>query len=460
MKRAAGLAGGCVAALSFGAAAAILSALARSDPGTATQGRPCALPPAGLAVRLFFTGDTRGYIAPCGCSEGLFGGLPRRATVLASARRAGDLLIDLGNIVVGQRPHERLKANYVLDGLKRLEYDFLVPGEGELALGADFERVAIAMDRPKVVCANLTRSSDGARVYDSWAIREVAGGTRLAVVGLTSQFQPLPTCYRVAPPAEALRAALAELKGRADAVIAVSYIEGKTALDLAAEFPGVALVAGSLVPKGSPDLLRRGGAPVMLLGELGQHLAWVGLDASMKPVASALAWLGDGVADEPGLAALVKDHDEQASKLGDAFAADRLAGFRREGRVGSAACKECHEEEYRVWAASKHAHAMESLRGKGQHENPNCMQCHLHDVMGEPDDSRAGIGCESCHGSGAAHTASVGSGRQGVPVRAFMSGQSERCATCHDEANSPRFVQTEYWSRIAHGVPRAGGKSG
>ena len=82
------------------------------------------------AFRLFFTADTRGHVHPCGCSEGQFGGLPRRATYLGKERRPGDLLLDLGNLVEGTRPHERLKLGYVLEGLRLLEYDLLVPGEG------------------------------------------------------------------------------------------------------------------------------------------------------------------------------------------------------------------------------------------------------------------------------------------------------------------------------------------
>jgi hypothetical protein len=61
---------------------------------------------------------------------GPLGGLPRRATYLAKARKPGDLLIDLGNLIEGIRPHERLKLSYILEGLKQLDYDLLVPGRG------------------------------------------------------------------------------------------------------------------------------------------------------------------------------------------------------------------------------------------------------------------------------------------------------------------------------------------
>ena len=34
--------------------------------------------PTRRTVTIIYTGDTRGWVEPCGCSEGVLGGLPRR----------------------------------------------------------------------------------------------------------------------------------------------------------------------------------------------------------------------------------------------------------------------------------------------------------------------------------------------------------------------------------------------
>jgi len=49
----------------------ILAGLTLSD-------APAVPSPTGRTVTIIYTGDTRGWVEPCGCSEGVLGGLPRR----------------------------------------------------------------------------------------------------------------------------------------------------------------------------------------------------------------------------------------------------------------------------------------------------------------------------------------------------------------------------------------------
>jgi len=398
--------------------------------------------------RVFFTGDTRGYIRPCGCSTGQFGGFARRATHLAAARRPGDLLIDLGNLVEGKRPHERLKLSYVLQGLKLLKYDVLVPGTGELALGEDFER-AVKQARLDVICANLVNASTGKPVFEPWAIRAAPGGRKVAVVGLTSPDQPLPARYRVTSPSEALRSALESLRGKADVLVVAAYLEGKPALDLAREFPSVDVVLSARVPRGSDALLRRGGAPVMLGGERGQYVGRVEFDKTNRAFRGARDWLGEVVADTAELAALVRHYDEDVKRFGAAFARNTATELRAASWAGSERCAECHQGEFEAWKRSKHSHAMAVLRAKGQQANPNCMKCHYSDVADKESDV-AGVGCESCHGGGAPHVVAVTRNLPRVSLRTFRKDPRALCSSCHDEANSPRFEYEDYWKRIVH----------
>jgi len=399
--------------------------------------------------RVFLTGDTKGYIHPCGCAQGLKGGLPRRATYLARVRQDGDLLVDLGNIIEGTRPQDRIRLRYVLEGLKLLRYDAVVPGPGELAYGEDFE--AMAEDAGvRLVCANL-ELENGKRPFPAWHVHTGPDGWRVAVVGLTSPYQKAPDRYRVTDPADALRAARAELatRGVTD-VIAAGYLKGKPALDLAKAFPDVALVAGGFVPRGTKTPLRRGGAPVVLAGERGQYVVSAEL-ARMTVIRGDQAWLGEDVPDDEGLAALVARHDDEVSSLGSSYKAARLLAFRKKGWVGSESCRECHQTEYETWAKSKHAHAMETLRGKKQDRNPNCLECHYHDT---PSGGEArshpvgGIGCESCHGGAAAHVRSHRESENRQPARLEAT---KACVVCHDASNSPKFRRAEYWKRIIHG---------
>src|SRR5262245_31727235 len=88
-----------------------------------------AAPPRG--PRVFATGLMSGFVAPCGCERGQYGGLARRATYLRRvARGADDLRVDLGNLVTDASPAKRPLVAAALEGLAATGYDALVPGEG------------------------------------------------------------------------------------------------------------------------------------------------------------------------------------------------------------------------------------------------------------------------------------------------------------------------------------------
>jgi len=442
--------------LALGLACALLT-LSSATGGLPTPSRPSARLAADSTVpgswRLFFTGDTRGYLDPCGCERGQFGGVARRGTFLVENRREGDLLLDLGNLVVGTRPLDRIRLTFVIEALRALRYDALVPGEGELALGADFETAARKLERPRVICANLLRTDTQEPPFPPYLVHALADGTRVAVIGLTSPYQRLPSCYRVLPPVEALKAAMDSLPAEIRTFVVAGFLDGQVALDLAREFPDVALVAGAKVPSASNGVLRRGGAPVVLGGERGQYVTAIEVDTKGFVIGAQPVWLDESVRDDPALAELVCAHDREASRLGDTFVKEAVAAFAAEGRVGSSACRECHAQTYATWSASKHAHAVEVLKTKNQQRNPNCLECHFQEPLAEehPSGLLPGIGCESCHGGGAEHIRVARAHPTGVPARMLTSAGESGCMKCHDLENSRNFEFRTYWPRIQHG---------
>ena len=193
----------------------------------------------------------------------------------------------------------------------------------------------------------------------------------------------------------------------------------------------------------------------MLGGERGQYVFWAELDQGLRVTGGAQKWLDDSVADDPELARLVARHRAETTRLGDEFAKEAVATFRSEGRVGSESCKECHQAEHSAWASSKHAHAMQTLKRKGQHRNADCLTCHFQDVpsQGRPDiESVAGIGCEACHGGGSRHVEVRRRNPRGVSLGLFKTASPGSCVVCHDKENSKNFSFATYWPRMQHGV--------
>lgn len=123
--------------------------------------------------------------------------------------------------------------------------------------------------------------------------------------------------------------------------------------------------------------------------------------------------------------------------------------------VGSTACGSCHSEIYQRWAVTAHARAEESLGGlRG---SPRCQACHS---TGEAPAGRRlypGVGCESCHGPGAAYqpedvmrspslSRALGLRDLSTPER-----RAAVCASCHRALTRlAPFDAEAAWQRIAH----------
>jgi len=120
--------------------------------------------------------------------------------------------------------------------------------------------------------------------------------------------------------------------------------------------------------------------------------------------------------------------------------------------VGSEACKSCHEREYATWAASPHASSVATLAKQGESANLTCLACHTTGFGrpgGFPKNGRveshadlARVGCESCHGPGAAHAKSDAPKTGNIVALGDKCDSCvilQICGRCHDDANDPGF---------------------
>jgi len=133
--------------------------------------------------------------------------------------------------------------------------------------------------------------------------------------------------------------------------------------------------------------------------------------------------------------------------------------------VGVAKCKVCHNKpstgaQYKIWEASKHAHAMESLKGADA-KNPKCLKCHSTYYEVSPD-LRAGItpgegvSCESCHGAGSAYkNYGVMKDRSKAVAKGLIIPDEKTCIKCHnsESPNFKGFNYKTYYAKIAHPIP-------
>jgi len=73
---------------------------------------------------ILISGDTRGWITPCGCASNQSGGLPRRAGLINARSTEHDLLVlDAGGSAIGTGEYQLIKFTSLLTGLKALGLD-------------------------------------------------------------------------------------------------------------------------------------------------------------------------------------------------------------------------------------------------------------------------------------------------------------------------------------------------
>lgn len=133
--------------------------------------------------------------------------------------------------------------------------------------------------------------------------------------------------------------------------------------------------------------------------------------------------------------------------------------------IGAVKCKMCHNKaatgaQYKIWAASPHAKAMESLKGADA-TNPKCLKCHSTAAAADPKlvgslKVSEGVSCESCHGAGSAYKiASVMKKRELSIKKGLIIPDEKVCKKCHNEEspNYKGFNFKEYYAKIAHNNP-------
>lgn len=406
-------------------------------------------------LAILVSGDTAGWIVPCGCTSNQSGGLLRRGTFVRQAREQYQVvLLDAGGAPAGSSPYEKAKFEAIVNGETQMGVAAHNLGGPEAALGADYLRRAVAEGKAPFISANL---SDGQGTPIAEAYRIVAaGGRRIAIVGVLSQDYATPE-LRISEPRAAVLAVREAIREPFDWLVVLAYLPEEELREFAASLPEADLVIGgptgqSIAPTPvGPALLasatNKGKFLVSLLAPDGKRrVRWEGSVAEMT------AELPDDAAQQRNLddfRAKLAELDLTAVESG--LTGMTLGQLPASYRVaGSEACRDCHAKDWDVWQASTHAHGWESLVRQGAHVDSYCQQCHS-TGFGLPggfasarrSPQRVGIGCESCHGPSSAHAE--------TPTLRTPWTARDRCLQCHDRENSPEFEFAAYWESIVHG---------
>ena len=425
--------------------------------------------PSAAALEVLAAGDLRGEIKPCGCSpEGQMGGLPRRLSYLEQALHGPaprPILLDLGNNFPEASDQGRYKIDLIRTLLQRFPPDAELPGPGELALGPETLRDASTAAPPFVVS-----NAEGAPFPPRRGVERTVSGSarRIGIYGYLSPqatYQGAHEALRLdaVGPAllEALRRRIAAARDDAS-VLLFRGDDAELATFVQAGLFGL-IVAGNPSADELKQITARpvAGSAVPQVPTKGQGLLRLALPTAGAPPAGGpqVDWLTERWPDHPDAAPAFAAYDAQVKSLFFARLETQQKHEQDSPYAGAAACAACHAPQQRIWAASLHSHALETLVRVGKQFDPECLACHVLGLQRGGYLSQdltpqfASVQCENCHGPSRTHSANFKFKTGPAPSAdgsALAHPAEQTCRTCHRGSHSPSFAFATYWPRIAH----------
>ncbi len=404
------------------------------------------------------SGDTAGWIVPCGCASNQSGGLPRRAAFIDRRRETETVFVaDVGGAGSGTTVYDRLKLEAILRGESEMGVCVHNIGKAEAESGPEIIRLLSEKLQTPWISANTTDTTGKPLVSASKTM--TAGKRRIIFIGVLSQDYQNEN-IRVASPRQAVLRILKEQAGSFDYAVVLAYMPEDELRKLAQDLPEVDAVVGGPTGQPVPPVYAQGHTLLTSATRQGKFivvLTFPEKDSRDVRLEGEIVELDERFADEPGqidnvqrFYAELKHRDltpEETPFVESGFAVAPLDVV-----AGTQACQSCHEEEYRIWKESRHAAAWESLVPRGAQYDPDCQRCHVtgygwsggFESAGRSTERR-NVGCESCHGASSRHCVKT-------EIQTSQATRaSQGCLVCHDKENSPMFDYDQYWTKIRHG---------
>ena len=412
-------------------------------------------------LHIVVSGDTAGWITPCGCTANQSGGLERRASLLNTLGTKDRVVyLDVGGSAAGKSEYQQVKLKSILQGDKLMGLELHNIGAPETQLAPDTLLKIGQETSTRWLSANLQIKNDRDTSKTQIASHKVIvrNGIRILVTGVVD-----PTLIKnpMWTAREASASVLDVLKlEKADVTVVLAYMDEPNLRALAESLPEVDYIIGG--PTG--QLLAPanvGPVEIMSATNKGKFLAAMELEKTGKNWRTKKRHAIEVSSTLPRDSAQSKNLEAYLSALATRdFPADETGLVSNSSAsiqnqlnykiAGTAACVTCHQQDDRLWHASKHSHAWQTLIDKRSHVDPSCQQCHTtgYGIPGgfeqvAKSTQLVNVGCESCHGPSQSHALN--------PKLKTTYLSREQCVRCHDHENSPEFDFAKYWGKITHG---------
>ncbi|MBO0719178.1 MAG: hypothetical protein J2P41_00010 [Blastocatellia bacterium] len=439
----------------------------------------------GYGIVLFISSAIHGSLEVCGCPIHPLGGVARRMGYIDAFRKrspqAAILQLDAGYIFSddanaakdGLREDARLMDDWIIRANEIINLDIVNLSYRDLPYASSFlaPDARLKPDKTTFISANIKPvESGGKRIAPApYVIKEVTGErlkrpVRIAFIGLSDQEpddlkdEVARSGFVIKDPLAAAKAALAEVRDKADVTAIVGFLSLPTINKLARENDDLDLIIAAderglvLEPKQVNNAL------IVYAAKETKHLAelrfYTDAEGLIDRFTARYVELDEIIPDDPQMAEITKrvrtELDVVQRRLAEEEAGALASKNQESSYVLSETCGKCHIAEYAAWQKTPHSHAFTALETKNRSFDAACVGCHslgfqkggFVNIKGTPQ--FANVQCESCHGPGLEHSTQPEAGNYKTPPK------TESCLVCHDRENSPDFDFAKYWPVIAH----------
>ncbi|MBF0238995.1 MAG: hypothetical protein HQM12_14935 [SAR324 cluster bacterium] len=389
------------------------------------------------------TGDLRGEIQPCGCSEdGDLGGLLRRDSYLAQSRSQtpGLIYLDLGNNFPPPSEQGSLKVDLIQKSFKSLKPQVILVGPNEWLYGLK------TMDTSLPYLLSNTSKSE---FFHEFFILNKGKAGVWGFVSPSLLYQNKNDENTIYPASRDLveqwNKNIAELKkkillfrGNSDELAIFEKTGWFDLIITGNNFDDeLNQVLEMKTASNSYPSVPTKGQGVVVLSLKGTH--WT----------NQVEWLNNKIPDSANLIKPFEEYNEQVKELFFKNLENIDTHKLETPYTGNEVCKACHLVEFQIWSQSRHAQAFDTLKKLNKHYDPECVQCH---VVGlnkkgfasiELTPELANVQCENCHGPGKLHAQMPQNNLTAKPAATV-------CTSCHHGGHSPHFSFEIYWPKIQH----------
>lgn len=406
-------------------------------------------------ISLIASGDTAGWIVPCGCTSNQSGGLLRRGTFVAGENKTSNVvLVDVGGASGGTSPYDQTKFEAIIQGEIQMGIAAHNLGKSEIQFGIDYLQALQKKLQIPFISANI-RDENGQFIVETSRLIEKSR-KRLLIVGVISP-QYAASGLRISSPRDAVLAVADQNSNDYDWLIVLAYMPEEELRRFASDLPEADVILGGPTNQSiAPTSI----GPTTLAAATNKGKFLVHLQAPIEK--DQIRWMGrvvevnedysDDTAQKQNLNEFyskLEKHDFTATQTGFAppLPVNPPPGYQISG---TESCLKCHQNDGKHWEHSSHAHAWKTLTASGAHVDSDCQRCHTTGfglpsgfVSANQSLNRVNVGCENCHGPSAAHV-------QNPKIKTPFSAK-DQCIECHDRENSPEFNYEEYWKQMIHG---------